>query len=430
MVHKHFSGNFRIGLLNREAASDDVTTGHHGPRLPLTFHSGCHSIRATHPGNVCFHCEDRDAQDAKLTNSHAGTDMKSKADAQQRADQIRYFQAELEIIEQENIVSLDAGQRSAIHDYHRDLIAQLSSAFDIDASKREKQLSLGMRIASFLGALGLAASLFFLFYQFWGRFSTRIQVLILVTAPLVSLGATMIVARREKTGYFSKLLGLVSFACFVLNLSMLGQIFNINPSPNAFLVWAIFAFLIAYASDARLLLAAGILSIAAFLSAQPGTWAGCYWFHFGERPENFFPAAILLFLVPNLPHNRFSGFPVIYRVFAMLLFFVPILILSNWGMISYLQLPAKSVEGLYQVAGFILSAAAIWVGIRKGWPEVVNTGNVFFTIFLYTKFYDWWWDWMPKYLFFLLIGLTAILMLLILKRLRRAGHQHALGDSP
>ncbi len=32
----------------------------------------------------------------------------------------------------------------------------------------------------------------------------------------------------------------------------------------------------------------------------------------------------------------------------------------------------------------------------------MNTGNVFFTIFLYTKFYDWWWDWMPKYLFFLL----------------------------
>ena len=29
-----------------------------------------------------------------------------------------------------------------------------------------------MKIASFLGALGLAASVFFLFYQFWGKFST------------------------------------------------------------------------------------------------------------------------------------------------------------------------------------------------------------------------------------------------------------------
>jgi len=185
--------------------------------------------------------------------------VKSKADAQRRADQIGYFQAELEIIEQENILSLNDSQRSAIANYHGNLMAQLSSIFDIDSNKREKQLSLGMKIASFLGALGLAASVFFLFYQFWGRFSTNIQVFILIAAPLIGLAATVYASHREKTGYFSKLLGLVSFACFVLNLSMFGQIFNITPSAKAFLVWAIFAFILAYASDARLLLAAGII---------------------------------------------------------------------------------------------------------------------------------------------------------------------------
>jgi uncharacterized membrane protein len=344
--------------------------------------------------------------------------VKSKADAQRRADQIGYFQAELEMIEQENIISLPESQRSAIAGYHENLMAQLSSNFDIDSNKREKQLSLGMKIASFLGALGLAVSVFFLFYQFWGRFSTSIQVFILIVAPLIGLAATMYASHREKTGYFSKLFGLLSFACLVLNLSMFGQIFNITPSANAFLVWAIFAFILAYASDARLLLAAGIICISSFMSAQTGTWGGCYWIHFGERPENFFPAAFMLFLVPFFPHNRFSGFDVIYRVFAMLLFFIPVLVLSNWGMISYMDFTKESVEIIYQIAGFVFSAIAIWLGIQKSWPEVVNTGNVFFTIFLYTKFYDWWWDWMPKYLFFLVIGLTAILMLLIFKRLR------------
>lgn len=346
--------------------------------------------------------------------------VKSKADAQRRADQIGYFQAELEIIEQENIISLQDSQRFAIANYHENLMAQLSSAFDIDSSKREKQLSLGMKIASFLGALGLAASVFFLFYQFWGRFSTGIQVFILIVAPLFGLAATMYASHMEKTGYFSKLLGLVSFACFILNLSMFGQIFNIAPSANAFLVWAIFAFILAYASDARLLLAAGIICIASFLSAQTGTWGGCYWIHFGERPENFFPAAFILFLVPFFPHHKFSGFAGIYRVFALLLFFIPVLVLANWGMISYMDLTKESVEIIYQIAGFVFSAAAIWLGIQRSWPEVVNTGNVFFTIFLYTKFYDWWWDWLPKYLFFLVIGLTAILMLLIFKRLRKS----------
>ncbi|MGH7164243.1 MAG: DUF2157 domain-containing protein, partial [Nitrospiraceae bacterium] len=37
---------------------------------------------------------------------------------------------------------------------------------------------------------------------------------------------------------------------------------------------------------------------------------------------------------------------------------------------------------------------------------------------LYTKFFDWWWDWMAKYLFFLLLGLIAVLLLLVFQRLR------------
>lgn len=347
--------------------------------------------------------------------------VKSKADAQRRADQIRYFQAELERIEYENILSLEESQRSAVATYHHKLLAEMSEAFDIDSSKRQKQLSLGMRIASFFGALGLAASVFFLFYQFWGRFSTTTQVCILAGAPLAGLAATMVAAHREATGYFSKIFGLVSFACFVLNLYMMGRIFNITPSDKAFLVWAAFAFMLAYASDARLLLAAGIICISCFLSARAGTWSGCYWIYFGERPENFFPAALLLFLVPCLvSHKRFSGFDVIYRVFAMLLVFIPVLILANWGSISYIPLDNDAVEVLYQIAGFVLSAGAIWLGIRKSWPVVVNTGNVFFVIFLYTKIYDWWWDWMPKYLFFLVVGLTAILALLVFKRLRKS----------
>jgi uncharacterized membrane protein len=343
----------------------------------------------------------------------------SRADAQRRVDQIAHFRKELETLEADKVVLLDETQRSALAAYHDTLIRELSSAFNVDSSRKEKQLSLGMKIASFIGALGLAASVFFLFYQFWGRFSTATQVVLLIAAPLLTLAATLAVALKEKTGYFTKLIGLVCLACFVLNLSMLGQIFNMAPSKNAFLVWALFAFILAYTADARLLLAAGIISLAAFLSAETGTWSGCYWIYFGERPETFFPAAGILFGMSLFNHHRFSRFTEIYRVFAMLLFFIPVLILSNWASISYLPLPNGTVEGLYQVVGFAASAAAIWGGIRKHWPEVVNTGNAFFTIFLYTKFYDWWWKWMPKYLFFLIIGLTAVLMLLVFKRLRR-----------
>lgn len=343
---------------------------------------------------------------------------KTKIQAQQRVDQIDSFRRERQQLEDDGVVVLEDDQRSCIDQYHGTLLKKLTQQFDVDSTQRARQLSLGMKITSFLGAIALGASLFFLFYRFWGGFSTATQVVVLITAPLVSLLATWVAVNREKSGYFAKLFASVSLTCFVLDLSMLGQIFNISPSENVFLIWALFAFVLAYAIDSRLLLAAAIICLSGFLSARMGTWSGCYWIDFGEWPENFFPAAFLLFFLSFFRHDHFAGFRAIYRVFALLLFFIPVLILANWGDGSYLNFSSDFVEGFYQLVGFIVSAAAIWLGIKRHWIDMVNTGNVFFTIFLYTKFYDWWWDWLPKYLFFLLVALAAILMLLIFKRLR------------
>ena len=43
---------------------------------------------------------------------------------------------------------------------------------------------------------------------------------------------------------------------------------------------------------------------------------------------------------------------------------------------------------------------------------------VFFTIFLFCRLYHWWWDWMPKYVFFAIIGAIAIVLVLGFKRVR------------
>ena len=346
----------------------------------------------------------------------------SRTEAQQRADEIRVFREELARLEREHVLRLDEAQRSALAAHHDALLAGLAQNFDIDRDTKSKQLSLGMRIASFVGALALAASVFFLFYQFWGYFSTPVQLIVLLTAAFGSFLATMWIDRRDATGYFTKLAALVAFACFVLNIVMLGQIFNITPSDKALLPWAALALLLAYSFDLRLLQAAGILCLIAFISARTGTWSGMYWIHFGERPENFFPAAIAMFMVPQvLDHARFSGFAPLYRIFGMLALFVPMLVLANWGYISYLDLNAGLIEGIYQTLGFAGTAAFIWYGTRRHWSEVVNTGVTLFVIFFYTKLFDWWWDAMPKYLFFLLMGLSAILLLVVFKRLRKAG---------
>jgi uncharacterized membrane protein len=344
----------------------------------------------------------------------------TRQQAQARADQVRVFQRELDQLRQEGVLALDEAQQSALRTHHAQLLAELGTRHDIDRDLRSKDLSWGMRIASFLGALAIAASVAYLFAQFWGRFDTPVQVAIVLLAAFGSFLVSMELHRRDASGYFTKLAALVAFACLVLDTVLLGDVFNITPSDRALLAWAAFALLLAYSCDLRLLLVAGILCIIAYTSARMGTWSGMYWLSFGERPENFLPVAIALFAVPQLfDHARFDGFAATWRICGLLCFLLPVLLMSNWGESSYLRWDPDTIEGFYQVLGFVASAGAIWLGVRRRWNHVTNTGAAFFVIFLYTKFFDWWWESMPKYLFFLVLGLVAILLLSVMRRMRK-----------
>ncbi len=342
----------------------------------------------------------------------------NKSQAQERADRIQAFRDELKELERTQVLILNEDQRQKLYNYHDELLRSLSGHYDVDTTGAQKRLSWGMRIVSFLGAAAMSAAVFFFFYRFWGILSTPVQVAILVIVPILTTLGVEFSARREKTLYFAAIIGLVAFAAFVLNLSMLGQIFNITPTQNAFLAWAGFAFILAYAYDLRLLLVAGIICLFSYLSATIGTWSGIYWLSFGERPENFIGAGIVLFGLSFIPHQSNERFTPYYRLFGLLGVLLSILVLSHWGNGSYMMMRRSLVEYFYQIMGFVSSGLIIWMGIKRHWPGITNLGSTFFTIFLYTKIYDWWWAWMPKYLFFLVIGLIAILFLLVLKRLR------------
>ncbi len=347
----------------------------------------------------------------------------NKREAQLRVDRVRAFQEELAAVEREGILTLSEEQRAPLVAHHGRLLHELAEGFDVDATGEQKQLSWGMRIVAFLGAAAMSASVFFVFYRYWGRLDTAIQVLVLVSAPLLALGGVELASRRERTGYFAAIVALVAFACFVLDLAMLGQIFGITPSQNAFLAGAAFALILAYTYDLRLLQIAGILCLLGYLAATVGTWRGCYWLSTGERPENFIVAGAFIFALSFVPHRRLESFPGAYRLFGLLAVLVAILVLGSWGTGSVLPLRPKTVEHLYQVAGFVASAAVIWMGVRRRWSGTTNLGSTFFAVFLYTKFFDWWWEWMPRYLFFLVLGLVAVLLLLVLKRLRVASRR-------
>ena len=96
-----------------------------------------------------------------------------------------------------------------------------------------------------------------------------------------------------------------------------------------------------------------------------------------------------------------------------------LLSLAEWGRGSFIPGETKNIELFYEFAGLATAAALIWLGIERDWVGVVNTGSIFFAIFLFCRLYHWLWMWIPKYLFFAIFGLVGILLVTALKRLRR-----------
>ena len=345
--------------------------------------------------------------------------MSGRLDAQARADQIGAFREELARLEVELGGVLDAAQRDQISAHHDALLADFARQFDVATTESDRQLALGLRFASFLGALAICIAVVLFVERFWGGLTTGVQVGLLALATAAALGLTEFAARREKTLYFAGLAALVAFAAFVTDLSLLGQIYNLVPSHQAFLLWAAFAGALAYGYGLRLLLLAALVTGAIWLGGTLASLGGLYWTELFNRAELLLPAAALAVGLGLLPHGaRQDGFCPVYRTSGLLLLFCIVLWHATSGGGSVLPLEPEQVEAVYQVFGFLVAGLAIWTGVRQGWNEVTYTGVTAFTILLYIKAMDWWWDWMPRWLFFLALGGIAVAVMLVLKRLK------------
>ncbi|HTI37957.1 MAG TPA: hypothetical protein VL484_10380 [Vicinamibacterales bacterium] len=351
----------------------------------------------------------------------------TREQAQARADRIRAFRAELAAAESDGAVTLTPDQRRSLDSYHDAHLASLTSRFDVDRTETQHQLSLGLRVVSLLGAVALTAAAILFFEQIWGLLPSAGQIAIVWGAPIGVLGAARQTARRERTLYFTALLAIVAFGCFVLNVFVLGAVLNARESALPLLLWAAFAFALAYAWNLRLLLAAGALCGIAFCAATAVSWSRIPWDAFFVRPEwLLLPAAATAAASQAHFNANRGGFPQTLRIVGFGTIAVAIVVLSSFGEASRLWLAPRTIEHFYQVVGFGYAIALIAAGVRRRWNESLNLGASLFGLLLLLRFVDWWWDWMPKYLFFLLVGATALLFMFVLRALRRsAAERHA-----
>jgi uncharacterized membrane protein len=340
--------------------------------------------------------------------------------AQQAADRIRLLRDELASGEVRSVLDLTPDQRQRFDDWSRAKLAALAEQFDVDTSISQKRVSWGMRIASTLGALAICAAVVLFFMRYWGYLETWAQLAIVILTPMVLLAGAELMARRERTRYFTGLLALVALASFIMNLAVVGSIFNITSTERALLPWGAFAMVLAYRYGLRLMLALGLMLLVSYAAAAFDAQMGYHWLDFYHRPEHFLLLGLIVFALPfYLKHSKNTDFAAVYRLVGALTIFIAILSLAEWGGPSYLPWDTDNVERIYEIIGLILSAVAIWLGIVRNWNGIVNTGAAFFTIFLFTRLYHWWWNWMPRYLFFATIGAMGIVLVLTFKRVHR-----------
>ena len=122
---------------------------------------------------------------------------RTREEAQKRADRIRAFREELRELEASGVAVLPEEVGARIRRHHDELLESLAGRFDVDRTEAEKRLSLGMQIASLLGAVALSFAVFFFFYRIWGAIPTSGQVALLVAAPILGVLGTEIAARKE-----------------------------------------------------------------------------------------------------------------------------------------------------------------------------------------------------------------------------------------
>ena len=345
----------------------------------------------------------------------------------------------------------------------------------------ERKLGRGVTILINLGAIILAAGLIIFFASNWIEFGRagKVSSLLLLTLFFYVVGFELTEAGRwhfPALGLALVFLGCVMFGVDILLLALIYDL-TAEHAWSLLLDWLVWL-AVAYLLRSRLILFLGLIGITAWFGVEVGYLWGGYWIYL-SRPFHFIGLGACLAALAAIHAGRGDRrFAAPYALVGLLLIYLSTLVLSIFDLQREFRAVNWRAPGLVWVmmyAPYVMAAAALafihvrwrrtrlmdppvlavlfllilmvlstfiaWLpGHREFWfillltlltsagiylgvawesPVVLNTSLVFFAINVYTRFYEYFWDAMPKSLFFIIAGATLIAGGIWVERVRR-----------
>jgi uncharacterized membrane protein len=338
---------------------------------------------------------------------------------QQRVSAIIAFREELARLESESVVALDPSSRERVFRHHDAILSALAAAGDVDLTAASARLSTGMRVATLLGTIALSAAYGLFVSSHWGGLSPGLQLALVIIPPLLMVALTHVAAARERTGYVASLMATVAAIAFAVHLGTLGQLYNLPDSRSALLAVGAFAILLAYGYGLTLPLIAGIGGIGGWLWSLGAIPLGLWWRDGFGLVEPLLLVGLLALAAPALIRGPAKFAPWWRGMGASGLVLGLLMVETSGSFSAFAGANLHTIEIAYKLVGAAALTALVAWGIRLDYAEVTRIGTAGAVLYLFMRLVDWFWDLLPKWLFFLLVGAFAVAVLLVLRRFRR-----------
>lgn len=340
----------------------------------------------------------------------------------ERARRILAWREEHAALVQEEVLSAGDPTLAAIRQHHDTLLTGFAADGDIDLTREDERLSAGMRLATLLGAAALSVAWAMLVSSLWEGLSQSAQLALVWLPPLLLLPVTAFAARRESSGYVANIVGSVGTIAIAVAGFATADLYEMDSPRLPFLLFGGYGLLLAYRYRLVLPLLIAIVGLAAWAWSLEALLLRSPVNDTFEHLEPLILIGLAAYLIGALRRGDPPAFSLVWRLAGIVAMVGPLLLLGMSTDGSWFG-SGHTSELVYQLVGFLAFVAMVWQGLKRDDVILARAGATALVLFLFFRMVDWFWEAIPDWLFFLLMGGLAFGALMVLRavRARRRG---------